>query len=154
MPADEEDAFWNWWETICKKKGSGTLFSEFTPQEQALYAMNYLKGSVLRGGFHLYFSNAPCEEIMVAITALKTNGASSIAETIERARDVLFPDGIPQNPQEQFAQIPDWTDEEIENDIDPQWSVDLGTIEEDFYSQSEELIDLVANYFDTYFADE
>lgn len=132
--ADQSDPFWDKWMELVHRLQDAP-FESLSNHEQHFYALNHFKGSLLRGGFHLYFSNTSPTEIETVERALTESGASTFVDILLRAKAVMFPAGVPTDPSKYGDTVPGWSDEEIENDITPQWSLDLDPVEQEADAQ-------------------
>jgi hypothetical protein len=142
-----EGEFWQKWLDICaRKKRDG--FVSLTQHERMFYAMNLLKGTVDRGGFHPYFDTASREEVELAAAGFSEHGAPEIALLVSTAALILFPEGIPDTLAEQQRQLPSWTDEEIDADTEPAWSSQIEALNRHFYTLSHLAYGTVEAYFD------
>ncbi len=143
----DQDPFWIAWTDICARKQSQG-FQSLDRAEQELYAMNLTRGTVLRGGFHPYFDMATRTEVDAAKRAFRECGLPEISDLLEGAENVLFPEGMPKDSESQIEQMPCWTDEEIENEIEPEWAIALGIVSEAFYEVADKTDIAIQRYFD------
>ncbi|WP_078118536.1 DMP19 family protein [Thiosocius teredinicola] len=150
--SEESDPFWDAWLAVSQKEKKAGLES-LTCRERTFYALNLLRGAVLRGGFHTYFDLASREEIEVAKRAFRENGAPKIAELVEKAESIIFSNGVSKEFEEQLAQLLCWSEEEIEQGIEPEWSVALDAVNKEFYAIAEVAEAVVVKYFEENYAD-
>lgn len=149
---EEPDPFWDKWLELSDQVDDG-CFTELDLKEQYFYALNHLRGSNRNGGLHLYFSNASAIEIETVEKALQENGGQEFLDLLRRAKAIAFPHGVPADESEYHNALVDWTDEDIEQEIEPQWSIDLEPIHQEAFSQRQmqQLEGLVSDYFDAHF---
>lgn len=136
-----------WLELVTKVLHGG--WDELSEVDRRFYAANHLRGSVMRGGFHSYFDNAPKREIQLAAKCFREGGAPEVAAIVGEAEMLLFPDGIPDDQALQSEQLPMWTDYEIDLDIEPIWSQELELLNHRFYALADRVEEFVLRLFET-----
>jgi hypothetical protein len=146
----DEEPFWKkWLELLSRRRSEGP--SSLSEPERLFFAMNFLKGAVLRGGFHVYFSMASAEEVELARRGFRENGAPLVAEILQRASLILYPNGIPEDPIEQQNQLPGWSEDEVPSDHEPEWSPQLDEVDASFYAEEDLVHEVVESYFEAQF---
>lgn len=100
-------------------------FTTLRPQERVYLAVNEMRGSVLNGGFHAYFSTF-AERSLAAEEGLKTLNASKSLELLRAAKQLLT-GGTPAGLADESKLTAALSDPEVDrqlDDLDRQFYVD------------------------------
>lgn len=123
---------------ITKKADYGDALERLTEQEKVLFFCSQLEAEVYNGGFDQFFFNSSGDYCYETVEALKTIGAESTLEMLERAMAV-YSDPL-------AADCDERTEYMEENQTDEMYEK-LCELDEEFYSCEEDRTELLYEYY-------
>lgn len=120
-------------------RNSGSATPPLTSDERHFYAVNLLRGSVLRSGFIGYFENVTDREINDAYKGLKELSLDSVSLLLQQAQELALADrpiptdGLP------IQVFPDSLDEKEYDELCERLDTAMKPVEEKMYSLDDEM---------------
>ena len=124
-----------WLSLVEKVYHSQTGFDGLRHPEKLYFAVGLLEGEVYNGGFHQYFFNDSGSYYPYAEEGLITLGAFQKLELLQKAKELLFPDGaVPIKTGERRRALPSYPEG---NSPTPKWSEVLDDLHKRYCADSE-----------------
>jgi hypothetical protein len=135
---DRDSAFNRRWLELSSRVARGD-WDRLSENDRVFYATNHLRGSVMRGGFQTYFDNAPAHEVRLASAALRQHGAPEIADLVDRAEAILFPQGRGSGESAGSGERQNGPDQQIADDVTLPWEAELEAANHTFYAAARQV---------------
>lgn len=120
-------------------------FEMLTKEEKLYFSVGIFDGEVYIGGMYQFFSNSSGELYEQVVEGLKTLKATKSLSLLKQAVRILFDKNKPPKDRlhrwQEMKQFP-----EDKNELRPKWELELEKIDDQYYEDPDNLMELVTNY--------
>ena len=141
-----EEEFSDYWPKVVDKKFSDD--HQLTEEENIFYAVNCLRGAVLRSSLVGYLENVDAEEIRDAIQGLESLGLIEASEKLKETASIYLQGDILEQTQGLLADKYSKLNEEEYDKFELKMFEKLGSIEDYFMEQDDVFFDALCRHAD------